>query len=216
MKRLILLSAFFALIATPNAYAGTGDKESGPYVGIDAGYAYVNADAQDTADGLASILGGSVTVTQDTSAFIGRVYAGYNINKNFGFEVGYLKTSDVETTASGIAGNGVAYRGNADLSVSGFDYALLIKPIETRGLDGLFAKVGGHYSETSYDWSLTGTSTVSGETDEDGSGFLVGIGYEAPLANGLDARVTYTYYDNISGVSDNNSSVITFGVLAKF
>ena len=212
MKKLILSALAAVLFVVPNAMAEI--REGSFYAGVDAGYGYVKGDAQETANALVSVLGGSVTVTQETRTVAGRFFAGYNITRMFGLEVGYLLTGDLSTRAAGVASNGVAYTGSADASVSGVDYALLVRPIDT--MDGLFVKAGGHYVETSIDWSLTAAGRATATTDERGSGFLVGLGYEAPISDVLDYRVAYTYYDRLSGLTDNNSSLVTLGLVARF
>jgi OOP family OmpA-OmpF porin len=213
MKKILFSTAIATMCLMPQAKAA--DKMGG-YAGVDVGYAYVKGDAQETANTLVSILGGSASVIQETSTIMGRVYGGYNINKNLALEVGYLRTGNLTTTVAGVAGNSVAYTGKADAHVSGVDYALLVKPFDSKNAEGIFAKVGGHYTETTVDLTLTGTSTATASASEKGSGFLVGVGYEAPLSDSVDYRVAYTYYNNISGLSDNNSSILTAGILAKF
>lgn len=216
MKKLLLSTAIVSLFAMPSAYAGNSGKAIGGYAGVDAGYSYVKGDAQETANEVVDILGGAVIVIQDTRAVTGRLYAGYNINKNFAVELGYLNTADLTTTISGVSGGSVPYTGKGNVSVSGIDYSVLIKPIATKGWDGLFAKVGGHYLDSSVDVTLTGTGTVSSKSSTKGSGFLVGLGYEAPISDTFDYRVAYTYYNKVSGVSNNDANVVTVGILAKF
>ena len=147
----------------------------------------------------------------------GRLFAGYNINENFAVELGYLHTTDINVDAAGVTGNSVpvAYTAAADISVKGVDYAVLIRPSSSTGLNGLFAKVGGHYLKASTDISVTGTSTVSLSDSVKGSGFLLGVGYQAPIASNIDARATYTYYDNVAG-EDGHANVLSLGILAKF
>ena len=168
MKKILLATVVATSFAIPNAFAG--DKVSGAYAGLDGGYAFVKGEAQVLADGLASSLGGSATSTQTTSAAVGRIFTGYNIDKHFAVELGYQKTADFTVTYSGVAGNRVRYSGNGNVSVSGIDYSLLIKPIETKGWDGLYAKVGGHYLDTSTDVSLTASGITAEYVNKDVAG----------------------------------------------
>ncbi len=214
MKNILLASAILTALVSSNALAEDA-KTSGAYAGAELGYSRVKNDAQEVANGLVSELGGSVIVTQDSGVAVGRLFAGYNINENIAVELGYLHTADINLNAAGVAGNSVAYTGAADTSIKGVDYAVLIRPSASTGLNGVFAKVGGHSLKASTDMSLTGTSTVSFNDSVKGSGFLLGLGYQAPISSNIDARATYTYYDNVAG-EDGHANVFSLGILAKF
>ena len=214
MKKILIATAVISALVSSQAFAEDA-KLVGAYAGAELGYTKVESDAQATANALVNAVGGSVIVTQDSGVAIGRLFAGYNINENFAVELGYLQTSDVNLKAAGVAGNSVAYTGNANLSVSGVDYAVLIRPSVSTGLNGLFAKIGGHYLEASVDGTLTGTSTASFSSSVKGSGFLVGFGYQAAVADNVDVRATYTYYDSVAG-GNGYANVVSVGLLGKF
>ena len=214
MKNILIGTAILTAIVSSNAFAEDA-KTTGAYAGAELGYSRVKNDSQELANGLVSEVGGSVIVTQDTGVATGRLFAGYSINENIAVELGYLHTADINYNAAGVAGNSVAYTATADISIKGVDYAVLIRPSSSNGLNGLFAKVGGHYLKASTDISLTGTSTVSLSDSVKGSGFLLGVGYQAPISSNIDARATYTYYDNVAG-GDGHANVFSLGILAKF
>ena len=214
MKNILISSAILAVLVSPNAFAEEA-KTTGAYAGAELGYSKVKNDSQELANGLVSEVGGSVIVTQDTGVATGRLFAGYNINENFAVELGYLHTTDINVDAAGVTGNSVAYTAAADISLKGVDYAVLIRPSTSTGLNGLFAKVGGHYLKASTDISLTTSSSVSLSDSFKGGGFLLGLGYQAPISSNIDARATYTYYDNVAG-EDGHANVFSLGILAKF
>ena len=214
MKNILISSAILAVLVSPNAFAEEA-KTTGAYAGAELGYSKVKNDSQELANELVSEVGGSVIVTQDTGVATGRLFAGYNINENFAVELGYLHTTDINVDAAGVTGNSVAYTAAADISLKGVDYAVLIRPSTSTGLNGLFAKVGGHYLKASTDISLTTSSSVSLSDSFKGGGFLLGLGYQAPISSNIDARATYTYYDNVAG-EDGHANVFSLGILAKF
>ena len=214
MKNILISTAILAVLVSPNAFAEDA-KTTGAYAGAELGYSKVKNDSQELANGLVSEVGGSVIVTQDTGVATGRLFAGYNINENFAVELGYLHTTDINVDAAGVTGNSVAYTAAADISLKGVDYAVLIRPSTSTGLNGLFAKVGGHYLKASTDISLTTSSSVSLSDSFKGGGFLLGLGYQAPISSNIDARATYTYYDNVAG-EDGHANVFSLGILAKF
>ncbi len=214
MKKILIATAVISALVSSQAFAEDA-KLVGAYAGAELGYTRVQNDAQATANALVNAVGGSVIVTQDTGVVIGRLFAGYNINENIALELGYLQTGDVTQRAAGVARNSVAYTGSANVSVSGVDYAVLVRPSVASGLNGLFAKIGGHYLEASQDATLTGTSTVSVNSSVKGSGFLVGFGYQAAVADNVDVRATYTYYDSVAG-GNGYANVVSVGLLGKF
>jgi len=214
MKKILIATAVISALVSSQAFA-EDSKLIGAYAGAELGYSRVENEAQTTANTLVNALGGSVIVTQDTGVAIGRLFAGYNINENVAVELGYMQTGDVTQHAAGIARNSVAYTGSMNVSVSGVDYAVLVRPSVASGWNGLFAKFGGHYLEESGDVTLTGTSTVSVSQSVKGSGFLVGFGYQAPVADRIDFRATYTYYDSVAG-GNGYANVVSVGLLGKF
>jgi hypothetical protein len=214
MNKILMVTVVVAALVSTSAFA-EDEKLVGAYAGAELGYTKVQNDAQATANALVNTFGGSAIVTQDTGVAIGRLFAGYNINENVAVELGYLQTGDVSQHAAGVAGNSVAYTGSANVSVSGVDYAVLVRPSIASGLNGLFAKFGGHYLEASSDVTLTGTSTLSVNQSVKGSGFLVGFGYQAPVLNNIDFRASYTYYDSVAG-ENGYANVVSVGLLGKF
>lgn len=214
MKKLVMSLAVASALISTQSFA-TDTKLVGPYAGVELGYSKVESDAQSTANSLLNEVGGAVTVTQDTSVAIGRLFGGYNINENVAVELGYIRTGDVSQRASGVAGNSVPYTASADVSVSGVDYSILLRPSIASGWNGLFGRVGGHYLEASADYSITAIGSASGNISNKGSGFLVGLGYETSIADNVGFRAGYTHYSNLAG-DDGYANVFSIGVLRKF
>ena len=212
MKKLVMVLAISAL--SSQAFAAEKNLVGG-YGGVELGYSKVESDAQAAANNLVSQVGGAVTVTQDTGVAIGRLFAGYNINENFAVELGYIGTSDVSQHAAGVAGNNVAYTATANVSVSGIDYSVLLRPSIASGWNGLFGRIGGHYLEASTDYTATAASTVSGTRNVSGGGFQVGLGYDSEIAENVDFRTSYTYYNSLAG-GNGHANVFSIGVLGKF
>jgi OOP family OmpA-OmpF porin len=214
MKKLLIALAISSTLISTQSFAA--DKKSmGPYGGVELGYSKVDNDTQSTANSLVNEVGGAVTVSQDTSVAVGRLFGGYNINEYVALELGYIRTGDVSQRASGVAGNSVPYTASADVSVSGVDYSVLLRPSIASGWNGLFGRIGGHYLEASADYSVTAIGSASGNISNKGSGFLVGLGYETSIANNVGFRAGYTHYSNLAG-DDGYANVFSIGVLGKF
>jgi len=209
MKKL-LIGAIGSLALIANS-ASAADKQY--YFGIEAGYAFVDAQGQESADYLASLVGQTVSYTEDDGAAFGRIYLGYDFEKNMAFELGVFATDDIDATFTTAGGNG---SGSATFSASasGIDAAVLFKAESS----GVYGKIGGHYSKLRQDAAASfagyGVAASGYAWQEDwGVGLLAGFGYEMPLSSdNLKARLAYTYYDSLGGESDADAHVLTVGL----
>ena len=118
------------------------DADNKFYGGIELGYVSADTGADETAQYLANLIGQTVSYTYEDSTAIGRIFLGYDIDKSTALEVGYFATGDTENTytTAGGAGTGSAVE---DFSVSGVDMSVIFRPSK----EGLFLRLGGHYSE---------------------------------------------------------------------
>jgi opacity protein-like surface antigen len=216
MKRNLFLVSLLA-IASSGAMAQSSNFKAGPYAGIEFGFATVKDQTQSTANSLVSILGGTAAVTQNQSIFDGRIFGGYKIIENIDLELGYTQSSTLSQTATGVSGGGIAYSGKADISYSGFDYSILVRPSLSTGLNGLFFRAGGTYLTQQNKVSLSaGGASASETSNTSGSGYLLGLGYDIPLTKSIDVRAAYNYVGNIAGVANSYSNRFSVGILGKF
>jgi opacity protein-like surface antigen len=158
-----------------------------------------------------------VTVTQDLAIFDGIIFGGYKVTENISLEVGYAQSSSATTTASGRTGGSVAYTGSGEVSYSGFDFSVLLRPSMSTGFNNLFLRAGGTSltQETSLSVSAGGTS-ASATDSTSGMGYILGVGYDFPINKTLDVRVAYNYLGNIAGESNNYANRFSIGLLGKF
>ena len=183
MKKVITI--FFSYIFLT---LGLNAAEEGKFRGgIEVGYSPFDIGAEDTAQAIANASGSSVTVTYDKGLFAGRVFADYGFTPNLGVEVGYFKTTSVDAT----------YKIGADsasesYSASGLDISGVLSHES-----GFYGKLGMHSSNVSGDLSVTiGSSSYAATGEADGTGTLVGAGYEKN-----NIRYAITRYNDLGGVS---------------
>jgi len=176
-----LLIASLVTLISTNVLAAGADS----YAGIEVGYMNVKADG-----------GGS-----DGSG-IGRVFGGYNFNENIGIELGAYRMATYEYRSNFL---------NANVDNWGVDYSLLLRPNKSTGLNGLFVRAGGHWSDTSVDACISscGSASISG------SGFMAGAGYDAKFNETMSARISYTYRYSLSSL-EADGHVGTLGLLYNF
>ncbi len=214
MNRMFLTIAALLLFAT-TAFAESG-KDSGFYGGVDVGYARVENSTQKIANDFVNLLGGSVTVVQDVSAPVGRIFAGYTINQNIALELGFVQTGDFNANVSGYTGGFVPYTVKETDSASGFELSAVIRPVTENGWHRFFVRAGAHNLNISSKLTSSFPGATAVNLDRSGNGFLIGIGYDTPISETLSCRSAYTYYDKIGGESDNYAHIVTIGLMAKF
>jgi len=216
MKKKLLVAAIFAAVGT-SAIAQSSTFKPGFYAGVELGYAKVEDQTQETANALVSSLGGSARVTQDSSVSDGRVFGGYKIIENIDFELGYAQSSTVSMTIAGVSRSNVSYTGSADISYSGADYSVLLRPSISTGLNNLYVRVGGTYLTQKQDVTVSTTGySASSALNTSGTGYILGVGYDIPVSKSVDIRAAYNYLGNIAGISNNYSNRFSIGILGKF
>jgi hypothetical protein len=185
------------------------------YVGAEFGSVQFK-DQTPLASALVSANGGTATSTQDTGVTVGRFFGGLTITENFDAEVAYINTATANATFSGVTRTAVAYSGSATIKITGFDFSALIRPSQSSGLNGLFVRVGGHSLSWQTDVRVaTGTSSGAASTTS-GTGALLGFGYDGKFTDKFGYRVAYTAYNSAAGVSGNDVSMFSVGLIARF
>lgn len=158
MKKLLVVSAVAVLGLTSAAFAGGLPEEmpaapvaasvndSGIYLGLNAGYGLTHLN--DLAN--SSIEGVNTTGVHKDNGLVGRVFAGYDINRYFAVEGGYSyffnkANLDFVTTTQGHHNRIKTVSGNSgDIKTMAFDLMGKIKAPVCDSFD-LYAKLGGSY-----------------------------------------------------------------------
>lgn len=187
------------LLLPLNSYGADNKKI---YFGGSYGLAKIKDETRDVASALVSGLGGSVTVTQDSSIGNGRVFIGYRFTENTDFEVGYFQTNSAEMTASGRTGGAVSYSANLGVEANGYDVSALFRPSKASGANNFYVRLGVQSSDLKFSGSVTagGTTVNLGSTTSSGSGLLFGFGYDIEF-DSFFLRAEASRYDKIGGES---------------
>jgi hypothetical protein len=81
----------------------------------------------------------------------------------------------------------------------------------------LFARIGGHSLSVKNEVTLlTGTTSGAASATTSGTGLLYGVGYDGKISDKVDFRVGWTMYNTVAGITGNDNSSFTVGILAKF
>ena len=135
--------------------------------------------------GLGMGWGNDVVLDQTSTAF--KFFGGYNVNRYFGFELGYVDLGD----------NYSDYYGNS-FTQDGFSYELVGYLPVSPTID-LFAKAG------IYNWTVSNNYYYY--ASQSGADADYGLGISAQLNRQLSVRGEYTKYTNIAGGDVNMASV---------
>jgi hypothetical protein len=180
-------------------------KEGKVGFGVDAGYLWADIKADQTAQDLANLTRNTVTYSYDKAALSGRVYLDYGITKATAVELGFFKSGDLNATYSiPSASAKEAY------SVQGFDLTAVYQPDS----NGFFGKAGIHHSKIDWNGSVTLGSTTYNvpSTNESGTSWLAGLGYEQKIDEKMSYRLGFTYMKDAGGVSGADLKFIYVGL----
>jgi len=183
MKKILIL--FLFLFSTFNiAKAVEGEYR----MGVEFGWSPVDLEAEKTAQELANLSGSTVTVVYDEGAFVGRIFSDYGITSDFSVEAGYFQTSSADATYT-ISGDSATQSYEAN----GFDISGVVKD-----KSGFFGKAGIHFATVEGVASITiGSTTYSVTAEQDGTGPLLGFGYEED-----NVRYSFTHYNDLGDTTD--------------
>ncbi len=203
MKKVIAFSLFAATV---------GLSVAQPYAGVEFGSANADisrADAAYVADYLSYISYQPVGYTIDDSTTNFRLFGGEILDPKTKLEVGYFSTGKVGADFTGL------YYGTAQskVSASGLDLSILHEPFA----NGVFVKAGLHSSKvkSSATVSAFGYSETVSETYS-GIGFLYGLGYEKPVADGVNLRGSFVVYDKLGGESQADMTTLSLSLSKTF
>lgn len=217
MNKLILVSVITCAFSNMAFAEGFIPKV---YGGVEVGYSNLEDQTTDLASQMVDSLGGSAVATQDKYFTEFRIFGGYKLTENIDIELGYMQSSDVKlgvTGTTGAAYGNNAYTAKFTSAESGYDYAVLLRPNLSSGLNEYFIKIGGHRYDTKVTGSVTVATTVVPFNDTTkGSGTLYGVGYDAKIGDDMNARLSLTHYAKISGESDNKATVFSVAITKSF
>ena len=193
---LLAASSAFAQSATPAPF----------YVGIDGNYLDLRLPKDSPPGGF----NGRYELKNHASAV--RLFGGYQFNPNWAVELGYLSSGSFSMRQSDAFGTV-----DSDMKLSGLELSGVYK--FTEAVPGLFLKAGvtRFKAKGSSRDTAVGTGFVTVDSgSQTGSGYLFGIGYEAPLSGKLNGRVGFTRYQKVAGESDASVNAVYVGLKYNF
>jgi OOP family OmpA-OmpF porin len=200
IKKAIALTGLVAVTAGISLLASAQD--AGFYAGAAVGQSRIS----DACEG--------VTVACDDKDTAWKVFGGYQFNKNFGAEVGYVDLG--KATANGVI-TGVTV--SADAKVKGFE----VLGVGTLPIANNFSAYGklGFFR---WDLDVSATGVISGfsatvSASETGTDFTFGLGLKYDFAKNIGARLEWQRYNDIgkeSTTGKSDADLFSLGIVFKF
>jgi hypothetical protein len=194
---LILSSPNVMAESSKNYYFGAGSVFS------ESGYEGIYSDITQTLSA-----GTSVFPQSNSSSLAGEIYLGYKFSKNLAFELAYIKSSKT-TYYFSLSSLGLSTRGSTSLSINGAEYSLVFHPIDQAILDRFFARLGGTYID------INSSNSVASSTSN-GTGWLMGFGYDYPISDKMTLRTEYVSLRRIAGSNNYKLNGIGISVAGEF
>jgi len=182
------------------------------YAGIEFGSATADIDEGDVrsqAQYLANESRQTVFWTIDESTTNIRFFGGKKFSEQTKLELGYFSTGDIKVNYRGM------FFGEAvtKASVSGLDASVIHDPFS----NGFFLKAGLHSSKVNSSYTETvGSFSETTSSSDSGVGLLYGFGYEKQIADGLNLRGSFVFYNKLGGESDADMSMVSVGLSKNF
>ena len=214
MKNASIFFLSLLTVASASSYAQSADLTKFQF-GIEAG-SVAPSTPSNVAQMLVTRVGGVAVSSQDSSAAYGRIFGDLNMSENFGLELGYLGSGNLNSNFTGVSGGNIAYTGNVADAVSGFDYSVFIRPSKSTGWNSAFFKVGGTSYTLNETASIsTGYGNAAGSQSLSGSGTFWSAGYDFTFNEKNAWRLAYSSFNNIAG-QGANATALSVGYLIGF
>lgn len=198
---------FAAAIALSGLLAGAPAALAQQDRGFYAGGAIGQAKAKDACTGIAGtgFVGGC-----DDKDTAWKIFGGYQINRNFGAELGYVDLG--EFTASGTFLGAPA---TASFEAKGLEL-VAVGTIPFTPQLAAYGKAGAFRWDVD---SRAASGAAAAGTDDQGTDFTFGVGLKYDFTRNLGARLEFQRYNNVGETNTTGQSDVnlwTLGVMFKF
>jgi OOP family OmpA-OmpF porin len=199
---------FLLILAGLAPFAPARAEEApGAYLGISVGQTKVD----EVCDGISSC---------DDTDVGWKVFAGYQFNRFFAVEGGYVDLGKASASVSGLLdpffGCGTI-SGSVEVDAWGA-VASAVGTIPIGQRFGIFGKVGAAYTDAKLSASLTtsGCGPISGSESDDGVDLTFGVGAKFDILRNLSIRAEWERFNDVGGDLEADVDLISAGVAYKF
>lgn len=205
--------AALAAIASPFASADDKGWDKGWYTGANIGRSMATIDDERITNSLRAGGFTSSTITDDDRSTGGKIFGGYQLNRNFALEGGYFNLGKFGYTANTVPAG--TLRG--DMKVQGLNLDLVgILPITEKF--SAFGRAGVTYAETKDTFAGTGAVRVTNPNpSKRDTNFKVGLGLQYAFTDNLAVRGEVERY-RINDAIGNKGDIdlVSVGLVYRF
>jgi OOP family OmpA-OmpF porin len=195
---------------TPFAPARAQEDAPGAYLGLSVG--------QTKIDEFCDVFSGASSCDDTDVGW--KIFAGYQFNRFFAVEGGYVDLGKASASVSGVQDPFFecgTISGSLEAEAWGaFASAVATIPIGQRF--GIFGKVGGAYTDA--ELTASGTSSLCGagsdSLSDDGVNLTFGVGAKFDILRNLSIRAEWERFNDVGGDFEADVDLISAGVAYKF
>jgi hypothetical protein len=201
-QEIVLKRVFFACLicaqpAVSTVYAQMSPEKTGFSIGADLSYNHAKSALLPEAM--------RSTAKLDKNSFGGRVFAGFSPDPSLFIEIGYFTTGDFKSTVPAAAGVTPATPVEHKRKAEGFDGRL-----------GYKAALEGPHNALVFAGVTRAKIKGGMEKNKSGTGFLLGVGYQADINENLSFRADIAHHWKLGGEKANKMYVASAGIVYNF
>jgi len=200
----LALASVVALAAPSIGMAqSTMDSMTKAMTGPESGWLVGGSLGQSKAkDACSGVTGAGVSCDDSDTAF--RIFGGYQINKNFGVELGYATLGEATASAAG---------SSASIESTAWDL-MAVGTLPLGNNFSLYGKIGMYKSNTDFSTNIPGFSGVS----ESNTDLTYAIGGQYDFNKNLGIRAEWQQYKGVGGgtIGEADIDVMSIGVVYRF
>ncbi|HEY7238826.1 MAG TPA: outer membrane beta-barrel protein [Burkholderiales bacterium] len=187
------LLAASGLVASSAAMAQGKAADMGWYAGISLG----QSSASDACNGIS---GPGVSCDDKDTAF--KIFGGYQINRNFGVELGYTDLGKVEASGGGVT---------ASVETTALEL-VGVGSYPVNNQFSIYGKLGLYRADSK------GRSNIGLSADETNTDLTFGLGVQYNFTSNLGVRGEWQRYSSVGGgdIGESDVDVLSVGLVYKF
>ncbi|MEQ1591200.1 MAG: outer membrane beta-barrel protein [Thiobacillaceae bacterium] len=205
-SKLVVQSLATLMLAGSSVAAMAAD--SGWYAGVSLGQSKADVSASDLKSTLVAAGYTGVVASVDNTDTGWKLFGGYQLNKNIGFEAAYVNLGSLTVNATYATPAGSPARANID--VDGFQLSA-VGTLPLNDAFAVFGKVGAFFSKL----DQTGTGAFAASASTDNTDWTYGLGGNWQFNQNIGLRAEWERFQGL-GSAKKDTDLYSLGVVYHF
>lgn len=205
-SKLVMQSLATLVLASSSIAAVAAD--SGWYAGASLGQTNTDFSASDLKSTLVTAGYTGVVASVDNTDTGWKLFGGYQLNKNIGFEAAYVNLGSLTANATYATPAGSPARVNVD--VDGFQLSA-VGTLPLNDAFAVFGKVGAFFSKS----DQTGTGAFAAPASTDNTDWIYGLGGNWQFNPNIGLRAEWERFQGL-GASERHADLYSLGAVFSF